>query len=263
VPGPRRADPGVHWRIWAAEGAATALLVAAIVLAAALTLGRGSAVADALPGRGARFLALGVIVAPVVALIAVSPLGRLSGAHTNPAVTVGFWVLGRVSRQDLAGYVVAQLVGGIAGAALGRAVLPAGTAASIGGAVTHPAVGHLEAVALELGMTGALLLLIFAFVSDERLARRTPLAIMPLLAALIWLGSPLTGASLNPARSAGPALVFGDLTDLWVYLIAPPAAALLVAALWRLGPMEPKTAKVFHDPRYRCSLGSEMPAMPV
>jgi hypothetical protein len=78
VPGPRRPDPGLHWRICGAEAIA-ALLVAAIALAAALTLGRRSPVAAVLPGRGARFLALGVIVA----LIAVSPLGRLSGAHTN------------------------------------------------------------------------------------------------------------------------------------------------------------------------------------
>jgi len=263
VPGPRRADPGLHRRLWAAEGAATALLVAAIVLAAALTLGHGSPVAAALPGRGARFLALGLIVAPVVALISVSPLGRLSGAHTNPALTLGFWVLGRVSRQDLAGYVAAQLAGGVAGAAAARVALPPPTAASIGGAVTHPAVAAPEAFALELAMTATLLVVIFAFVSDERLARGTPLAIMPVLATLIWLGSPLTGASLNPARSAGPALVFGDLADLWIYLAAPAAAALVLGALWRAAPMEPKTAKVFHDPRYPCSLQSEMPAMPV
>lgn len=263
MPGRRRPDPGLHWRIWGAEAIATALLVAAILLAAALTLGSGSPVAAVLPGRGARFLALGVLVAPTVALIAVSPLGRLSGAHTNPAVTLGFWVLGRVSRLDLAGYVVAQLAGGVAGAALGRLLVPAATAASIGGAVTHPAVSPAEAVALEAGMTGALLLVILAFVSNARLARRTPLAIVPVLATLIWLGSPLTGASLNPARSVGPAVVFGDLTDLWIYLLAPQAGGLLVAALWRAASMEPKTAKLFHDSRYPCSLGSELPAMPV
>src|SRR5919206_139523 len=133
---------------------------------------------------------------------------------------------------------------------------------AIGGAVTHPSLPASEAVAVELAMTGALLVLILAFVSDERLARRTPVAIVPLLATLIWLGSPLTGASLNPARSAGPAIVFGDLTDLWIYLLAPSGAALLVGALWRLTPMEPKTAKVFHDSRYPCSLAAELPAMP-
>lgn len=204
-----------------------------------------------------------MLVAPVVVLIAVSPLGRLSGANTNPAVTLGFWVLGRVSHHDLAGYVAAQLAGGAAGAALGRLVLPKGAAESIDGAVTHPVVGAPEAIAVELAMTAALLVLIFAFVSDERLARRTPLAIMPLLAALIWLGSPLTGASLNPARSVGPALVFGDVRDLWIYIVAPAGAGLLVGALWRVAPMEPRTAKVFHDPRYPCSLASELPAMPV
>jgi len=103
--------PGFHWRIWAAEATGTALMMLAIVAAASLALGRGSPVAEALPDRGAGFFVLGAIVAPCVALIAVSPLGRLSGAHINPAVTMGFWSLGRVSRHDLVGYVGAQLLG--------------------------------------------------------------------------------------------------------------------------------------------------------
>ncbi len=227
------AQPGFHWRIWAAEAAGTALLVLAIVAAASLALGQGSPVADALPGRGARFLVLGVLVAPAVALIAVSPLGKLSGAHINPAVTLGFWAVGRLSPWDVAGYVSAQLAGGFAGALAGRAILPAQTANSIGGAVTHPSVSTVAAIALEAGMTAALLALIFAFVSSERRARWTPLAIVPLLTAIIWLGSPWTGASLNPARSEGPALAFGDVSDLWIYLTSPCGAALAVGLIWR------------------------------
>src|SRR5919197_6222366 len=96
-----------------AEAAGTGLMVLAIVAAASLTV-----------GRGAGFLALGAIVGPCVALIIVSPIGRISGAHINPAVTLGFWALGRVSRRDLAGYVAAQLVGGVAGALVARALLP-------------------------------------------------------------------------------------------------------------------------------------------
>jgi aquaporin Z len=239
-------------------------MVLAIVLAAGLALGAGSPVAEALPGRGARFLVLGAIVAPCVALIAISPLGRLSGAHINPAVTLGFWVLGRVGLPDLAGYVAAQLLGGLVGAIAGRLLLPSRIEESIGGAVTHPTVPVPAAIALEAGMTALLLVFVLGFVSSERLARWTPLALIPLLTGLIWLGSPWTGASLNPARSEGPAVAFGDLLDLWLYIVAPALGALVVAALWRLrdGSAHPKTAKLFHDPRYPCVFASELPVAP-
>jgi aquaporin Z len=221
------AQPGYHWRVWAAEAAGTALLVLAILLAVGLALGEGSPVADALPGRAAGFLVVGVLVAPCVALIAVSPLGRLSGAHLNPALTLGFWTLGRVSRHDLAGYVSAQLLGGVAGALAGRLLLPTDVTSSIGGTVTHPEVSTAAALALEARMTA------LVFVSSDRLMRWTPLAIVPVLTAIIWLGSPWTGASLNPARSSGPAIAFGDYADLWLYFAAPAAAGLVVGVLWR------------------------------
>jgi aquaporin Z len=262
-PSPQPAHAGLHWRIWGAEAAGTGLMVLAILLAAGIALGEGSPVAEALPGPGARFLVLGAIVGPCVALIAISPLGRLSGAHINPAVTLGFWAMSRVSRHDLVGYIGAQLLGGLAGALTGRLLLPSSVAESIGGAVTHPEVPIGGAVALEAGMTGLLIGLVFWFVSSERLARWTPLMLVPLLTAIIWLGSPWTGASLNPARSEGPAIAFGDLADLWLYLLAPALGALSVAVLWRwLRPRtHPMTAKIFHDPRFPCSLRTELPAM--
>jgi aquaporin Z len=195
-----------------------------------------------------------------VALIAVSPLGRLSGAHLNPAVTLGFWALGHVSLRDLAGYVAAQLVGGLAGALAARALLPEALLESIGGTVTHPEASTAVALALEAGMTALLVVVVFAFVSSTRLARWTPLAVVPTLAAIIWLGSPSTGASLNPARSEGPAIAFGDLGDLWLYLLAPAAAGLAVGVAWRgLSMPCPRTAKLFHDQRYPCPFASELP----
>jgi aquaporin Z len=231
-------------------------MVLAIVSAATLALGQGSPMA----GQGARFLLLGALVAPCIALIAVSPLGRLSGAHINPAVTLGFWKLGWVSRHDLFGYVAAQLAGGLAGALVARLLLPRSATDSIGGAVTHPhGASTLGALSLEAGMTALLLGVVLAFVSSERLARWTPLALVPVIAAIIWLGSPWTGASLNPARSEGPAVAFTDLADLWLYFLAAALGALAMAAAW---PRRPMTAKLFHDPRYPCSLRSEMPAMP-
>jgi aquaporin Z len=202
-------------RSWAAEAVGTALLVAVVLLAAAVTRDAGAA----------RFLVLGALVAPVVAGIALSPLGRRSGAHLNPAVTLGFWARGRMAPRDVAGYVAAQLVGAVAGAWLADALLPGAVVHAIGGAVTHPAVPVLAAVALEAAMTLALLVVVFAGWS--------PAMIAPVLVALIWLGSPATGASFNPARSEGPALVSGDVGDLWIYLVAPSAAALSLGAVWR------------------------------
>lgn len=229
-------DPGFHSRLGAAlaEAIGTALLVLAIVLAAALSLSPGSPLADSLPGPGARFLALGLLVAPFVGVLAASPLGRISGAHLNPAVTLAFWLDGRTRTADVPVYVAAQLVGGLAGAAAGRALLPRAAWEPIGGAVTHPDVPVAAALALEAGMTALLLLVVLAFVSSA--PRLTPLALVPTLTAIIWLGSPWTGASINPARSEGPALAFGDLDGLWIYLLAPSAAGLAVGFAWRVTP---------------------------
>jgi aquaporin Z len=221
-------------RAWAAEALGTALLVLAIVLAVGLSVAQGSPIADALPGPGARFLAVGILVAPFVGLLATSPLGRASGAHLNPAVTLAFWIGGRLSTRDLTGYIAAQLAGGLVGAAAGRALLPRAAWESIGGTVTHPGVPAAAAFALEAGMTALLVVVILAFSSSKRLARLTPLAIVPVLTAIIWLGSPWTGASINPARSEGPALAFGDFSDLWLYVLAPSVAGLAVGLAWRV-----------------------------
>jgi aquaporin Z len=259
--GPTRpAHEGLHWRIWCAELAGTALLVVGALSAVAFVLGAGSPVASVLPSTSARLAITGALVATVVVLIVVSPLGRLSGAHLNPAITIAFRAIGRVGDRDLVGYIVAQLVGGVAGGAAFRAAW-GDVARSVGGGVTHPSVPVVAALALEAAMTAGLVVTILAFVCDVRLARWTPLAIWPVLAFVIWRFSPDTGASLNPARSAGPAVAFADLGDLWIYVIGPIAGALLGALPWLAnGAPAPVTAKLFHDPRYPCSLATQLPA---
>ena len=230
---PRRAA-GAALPAWGAEAAGTLLLVLGALSAVALCLAEGQPLAELLGSESSRLLATGVLVGVCVALIALSPVGRLSGAHLNPAVSAAFWALGRLRGADLAGYAAAQALGALAGAVAFRALWGDGVALSVGGGVTHPTVTPAAAIALEAGMTAILVGTIVLFVSCARLMRWTPLAIVPVLAGIVWLGSPPTGASLNPARSEGPALVFADLADLWIYLVAPVAGALAVAFATRI-----------------------------
>jgi aquaporin Z len=258
---PRPPHAGFHWRIWAAEAAGTGLLMLGGLSVIAALLAHGSPAADVIPSHSARLLVVGVLFGSCVAAIAISPLGRLSGAHLNPAVTLAFRVLGKVSWHDVAGYLVAQLVGAVAGSLAFRALWGHG-AVSVGGGETHSTVGTPAALLLEALMTAALVGTILAFDSRERLMRWTPVAIVPVIAVLVWQVGDYTGTSLNPARSAGPAIAFGDLGGLWLYLLAPCAGAVAIAAAWRLRGSAggPKTAKLFHDPRYACSLSTDVPA---
>jgi aquaporin Z len=262
APCPQPVHRGLHWRIWAAEATGTAALVLGALSAVALVLGENSPLAGIVPSGSFRLLITGLLVGATVALIAVSPVGRLSGSHLNPAVTLAFGVLGRVSARDVCGYLLAQFTGALIGA-LAFHLLWGPIALSVGGGVTHPSVAKPAALAIEAGMTGALVATILFFLSRERLARWTPLAVWSLLAVLIWRISRYTGTSLNPARSEGPAVAFDDLSDLWIYLVAPVVGALAVATVWRRAgeSMRPKTAKLFHDPRYPCVFSSDMPAM--
>jgi aquaporin Z len=238
---------GFHWRIWFAEAVGTASLVLGALSAVAFVLGDGSLVGRVPAGESARLLLTGVLVGGCVFLVVVSPVGRLSGAHINPAVTLAFSVVGRVSTHDLVGYLVAQLAGALAGAYAFRR-LWGSVALSVDGGVTHPTVATPVAIGIEAGMTALLLAMIFLFLSRERLMRWTPLMLWAVVGALVWQGSPYTGTSLNPARSAGPAVAFSDLADLWLYLVAPALGALAIAVVWqhRHPSMHPKTAKLWH-----------------
>lgn len=102
-PSAQPAHAGFHWRIWAAEAAGTALLVLGALSAVAFVLGEDSRIGEALSSESARLLLTGLLVGACVSVIAVSPIGRLSGAHVNPAVTLAFRALGRVSGHDVAG----------------------------------------------------------------------------------------------------------------------------------------------------------------
>lgn len=236
------------------------ILVLGGLSAVVLDFGTRSPIAAAVPSHSARLLLTGLMFAGCGSMVAVSPLGRRSGAHLNPSITLAFWCQRHLKIGDVIGYVVAQCLGAITGVA-GLRLIWQGRAATVRFGLTTPGhgLGSWQAVGVEALMTGFLVLTIFAFVSSPRTARWTPLAVWIVVAILVWQGAPYTGTSLNPARSLGPAVIDGRWTDYWVYVAGPLGGALSASACWMMIPRRTLTAKLFHDPRYKSVLGSTLP----
>ena len=255
---------GWHWTEWACEFVGTALLLLGGLSAICLDFAPGSPVTSVVGDHSARLLITGLLFAGTGSLVAVSPLGRRSGAHLNPSVTLAFWRRGHMHPHDLAGYVVAQVAGALVGAALVRWWWGAkARAVDLGVTQPRPGLALGNAVGIEALMTMLLVGGILLMVSSARTARWTPMLVWLLVAALVWQGAPWTGTSLNPARSLAPALLAPNTAHLWVYLVGPLAGALLAVAVYGTVPgLETRTAKPFHDPRYPSTMATTLPVAP-
>jgi len=245
----------LHWPEYAAELLGTAFLLFAGVSAVVFDFGTSSPLAHVLPDASIRRLITGLLFAGSGSLVAISPLGKLSGAHINPAVSLAFWVHGKMHYLDLGGYILGQVLGAIIGTLL-VALVWGGRAASVRNGATLPGAGYpLWMVFLaEVSLTFLLVLSIFFFLSSHRLMPWTPLMVWILVGVMVWLEAPVSGTSLNPARSFGPALVSWLWNGHWLYWVAPPLGALLAVGAFRLlaiGERDVLTGKLFHVPHYR------------
>jgi aquaporin NIP len=152
-------------------------------------------------------------------MVMVYATGHLSGAHINPAVTVAFVVTRHFPARDALAYVGAQVVGAIAAALVLLAVWT-GAPADLG--ATVPSVGAGSALVYEFLLTAFLMFVILAVATDTRaVGSAAAIAIGGTIALDALFGGPVSGASMNPARSLGPALVAGEWQDFWVYLAGP------------------------------------------
>jgi len=168
----------------------------------------------------------------LVIMAMVYATGHLSGAHLNPAVTLAFALTRHFPRREALAYLVAQLLGAVAAAALLLAVWPSAPA-DLG--TTTPTVGAGSALAYEAVLTAFLMFVIMAVATDTRaVGAGAAIAIGGTVGLDALFGGPITGASMNPARSIGPALVSGDLHDLWIYIVAPIAGAAIGALAYQL-----------------------------
>ena len=201
-----------------------------------------------------RRLLTGILFAGGATAVVYSPLGQISGGHINPAVTLAFWRLGKVPARDAVIYVVMQFAGAFAGAyAAGLAWGPLTTGVQYAATVPGDGYSQAGAFAAETAITFLLVFLIFVCVNKPRIAPKTGLLAGSLVALLVMIEAPVTGTSLNPARTLAPAVLAPNYTALWVYFAGPAAGALLAVAAFR-GQWGSKTvcAKLYHTEKYPC-----------
>lgn len=229
--------PATGWRAYVMEGA---LLAGFMVSASAFTIlaehPRGW-LSEVMTTPLARRLFEGAAMAVTAIVLIYSRWGMRTGAHMNPAVTIAMHRLRGLRPVDAAGYIAGQFAGGIAGMAV--------AALLFGDALAHPSVnwiitrpgpwGQGVAFAAEVLMTLSLMTMVLRLSAHPRVARVTGIATGIALAVFITFEAPLSGMSLNPARTLGPAIFAGDFSALWIYVLAPPLGMWLAVALftWR------------------------------
>jgi len=178
---------------------------------------------------------LGIAIAHGLALsIVVSATMHISGGHVNPAVTIAMLVTGRINRGNAFLYIIAQILGGVAGGLL-LSMIFAGdviAAVNLGTPSVHPDVSFAAAVLVEFVLTFFLLFAIFGTAVDARAPKIGGFGIGLTVAFDILVGGPLTGASMNPARTLGPALVVGFWEGHAVYWIGPVLGAIVAAMIY-------------------------------
>ncbi len=243
-----------HWPEYLIEATLLALfMISASVFTMLLEYPLSPAV-QVLPNAFLRRMLIGIAMGVTGVLLILSPMGQRSGAHFNPAVTLTFWRLGKVRTCDAVCYVVAQFAGGVAGVAIVALLVPRWLAhSSVNFVATLPgASGAAVAFAAEFGIAFLLMLTVLNVSNHPRLSRYTPYFAATLVATYITFEAPLSGMSMNPARSFGSALVGQVWTELWIYFTAPVLAMLLAAFLYRHSGRVVYCAKLHHHNGTRC-----------
>jgi aquaporin Z len=254
-----------HWPEYLMEAAGLALFMVSAAVVTTVIEYPKSPLHDLLPNPLLRRGLIGMAMGLTAIAIIYSPWGKQSGAHLNPAVTLTFARLGKIAGADACFYVVAQCIGGLIGVIL--------AASAIGMAVAHPAVNYVVTVPgnggpaiaflAEVMISFGLMLTVLLVSNHKRLAPVTGLFAGCLVAAYISLEAPLSGMSMNPARTFASALPAGIWTAFWVYLTAPPLGMLVAAEVYvRMKSLQQVyCAKLHHRNDKRCIFRCDYPAL--
>jgi aquaporin Z len=234
------------WRQFLSELMGTALLVLVGLSLVIIMFGSGSPMPRILPSEGLRRLITGLLFGTTGALIALSPVGKVSGAHINPVVTLGFRLMRKLDHGVGLVYVLGQLAGACLGAlpllawgSMGRSVAFGATLPGQGYAIHTVLLG-------EVVTTFIMVSLLAVFLGFRRLRPFTP-AIFPFLyAIMVYAEAPISGTSTNPARSLGPAIVSGQWQGWWIYWIGPLIGAFAATLACSFLAKRIEVAKLYH-----------------
>jgi aquaporin Z len=245
-----------HWPEYLIEALCLALFMVSAAAFATLFQHPSSPLAawDA-PGV-VRRIPMGLAMGLTAMALIYSPMGARSGAHMNPAVTVTFLRLGKITPADAAGYIAAQFGGGAIGIVVAVWLLgglPAHPSVSFV-ATTPGAAGAVAAFSAEFGMSYVLMATVLALSNSPRAARFTGVGAGVLVAVYIVLEAPLSGMSMNPARTLGSNVLASMASSLWIYFTAPPLGMLLAGERYarRHGVGAVRCAKLHHPATGHC-----------
>lgn len=245
-----------HWPEYLIEGWALGCFMIAVALLVTIFDSPNSPVYEGIPSARLRIALLAGAIGMSLTLVIQSPWGRRSGAHMNPAITLAFLRLRKIQPWDALFYVLAQISGGMLGVAFIAVLIGKRfTDPPVHYAVTVPGTdGDAVAFLAETVISFALMATILTFTTSPRLTAFTALAIGCLVAFLIVIEAPVSGASMNPARSLASAIPGMTLQHLWIYLVGPTLGMLLAAQLhsYTHGHNAVGCAKLLHPRDVRC-----------
>jgi aquaporin Z len=245
-----------HWPEYLMEAAELGLFMISACAFTVLLYHPASPIAQGIQNEVMRRILMGVAMGATAVALIFSPLGKRSGAHFNPAVTLTYLRLGKIAAPDAAFYILFQFIGGIAGVLIASVFLGSSVAhTTVNYAATVPGPkGPTPAFVAELTIAFILMAVVLTISNTKQLARWTGLFAGALIAIYISLESPLSGMSMNPARTFGSAFGAHLWTSLWIYFTAPLLGMLLAAEIYKRVKGSPAVAcaKLHHYNDKRC-----------
>jgi len=239
------------FKAYLSEFTGTALLVLVGLSAVIFINGKSSPVLKLIPDPGTRRAISGFLFGTTGCLITISPVGKVSGAHINPVVSIAFWLRKTMQFKNMFGYVIAQM----AGAAIGCWPLlfwgEQGKSMQYGATVPS----QMNAAFIgEIWTTFVLIAVILFFTSHDKIKNFTPFMMPVIYCTMVFAEAPVSGTSTNPARSFGPAVVSTVWSGYWLYWVAPVIGMLLAVLVFKVGwlkHLKTDVAKLYHFKKNR------------